>query len=283
MDIINNQELDVLNYHSKCEGKWTHVVRTTNTPSVLDYILSCKEVTSSVQHMIIDELCLHCPFSVKKSKGKISQKFSDHNAMILRFQLLHHKKEVEKLPKAWKITEGGIQKLVTLSDHMADTYDEEKCENTFQERYNSFEASMYELMDKCFHQRKIKKNKQVIPSELCNVYKKISDFRKKGKAQRIATRKYMEEIRKNQVEKAALAHKTKIQRIVENLTVSNTFSPDGFWKLCKKAKKEQSISTSVETEDGVEIYGDDMIRNAYMNEFKHRLRKRDISYDLKRV
>ena len=278
LNVVNNQELDVLNYHNKCEGKWTHVVRTTNSPSVLDYMLSCKQITNTVQQVIIDEQCLVCPFSVKKSKGRQTQQFSDHNAMILRLEMPHEKKVADKLPKSWKITDEGLQKLVHLTNQ------EFKCKsdgNTFQERYDNIEKGLVELMDECFQTRKRKNNEQAVPAEYYKIYKKITEFSRKGKAERLVARKYIEEINKVKIEKVAAAHKRKIQTVVENLTVGNTFSPNGFWNLCKKARKNASTGTSVETEDGSELFGDEMIRNAYMEEFKYRLRKREISDDLK--
>ena len=93
LEIINNQELDVLNFHEKCEGKWTHVVRTSGSASVLDYIMTDKQVTETVEQIIIDENCVLCPFSVRKRKNGVEPKFSDHNAMILKMKMVHEKKK----------------------------------------------------------------------------------------------------------------------------------------------------------------------------------------------
>ena len=75
-------------------------------------------------------------------------------------------------------------------------------------------------------------------------------------------KKNIENIAKLKTEKVISAYKEKIKRTVENLTVNNTFSPNNFWNLCKKARKEATI------------FGEEMIRNAYKQEFQHRLRKK---------
>ena len=55
LQLINNQQLDVLNFHEQCKGKWTHVIRTTESPSVLDYALTTREVTNTLESVTIDE------------------------------------------------------------------------------------------------------------------------------------------------------------------------------------------------------------------------------------
>ena len=120
-----------------------------------------------------------------------------------------------------------------------------------------------------------------IPSEFFESYKKITQFSRRGKVQRKAAKKYIEAMISIKTERVASAHKEKILKTVENLTVNNTFSPNNFWNLWKKARKGASMGTSVVLENDHEIFGEEMIRDAYQQEFQHRLRKREISDDLK--
>ena len=46
-------------------------------------------------------------------------------------------------------------------------------------------------------------------------------------------------------------------------------------------KNQTTTGTSIETEDGIELFGTDVISNAYLDEFVHRLRKREIIPELK--
>jgi hypothetical protein len=50
--------------------------------------------------------------------------------------------------------------------------------------------------------------------------------------------------------------------------------------MCKRSRNQNTSGTSVETEEGIELFGDELILNAYIEEFEHRLRKRDIIPEL---
>ena len=99
LELINNQDLDVMNFNNKCKGKWTHVIRTTGASSVLDYMLTDKTLTPVVKEMIIDEDCLFCPFLIRKEK---EPQFSDHNALITNMEIEHIKKEPPKTSSSCK-------------------------------------------------------------------------------------------------------------------------------------------------------------------------------------
>ena len=42
-NMTDEQDLQVMNFSSKCSGKWTHSIRTTGQSSVLDYVLTSKK------------------------------------------------------------------------------------------------------------------------------------------------------------------------------------------------------------------------------------------------
>ena len=112
-------------------------------------------------------------------------------------------------------------------------------------------------------------------------YKQITAFSKKGKAQRNVAKLYIQELRKISIEEVAITEKQKIRETLQNLTIDDKFSPNNFWQLCKKSKTQGTNGTSIEGSGGTELYGDEMIKNAYLDEFVHRLRKRDIVPELK--
>ena len=127
--LIENQQLDVLNFNKKCSGKWTHVIRTSNSSYVFDYVLTSKEVTNTVESVIIDEECLMCPFSLKKKNNVEETQFSDHNAIVVRLLMEHNKKNEVNKAKSWRITKEGLQKLIEITN---DTFDNSKGSNTQQ-------------------------------------------------------------------------------------------------------------------------------------------------------
>ena len=87
LNLINSQNLKVLNFSDKCCGKWTHVVRTSEKASLLDYALISPVFSEHISSMIVDETCLFCPFSLKKSKGQTKQQFSDHNSILIELSI----------------------------------------------------------------------------------------------------------------------------------------------------------------------------------------------------
>ena len=276
LQLIKDQELEVLNFDGRCQGKWTHVIRTTGQSSVLDYALTCKEISPVIKDMIIDEECIFCPFKVIKKMGQEEPQFSDHNAILVQLELEHEEKHSSPPSRSWRITPEGLEKFL---DHTSRDFDSELRGDTVRECYNNFEAKLNKTMSQCFKINKKKKN-QLIRKEHYTTYLKINLFARKGKAQRRVARQYIKQIIQINTEKVACIQKDKIRTTLENLTIDNKFSPDRFWKLCKRTRTKCEPGMSVETEEGCELYGDDMIRNAYMSEFMYRLRKRDISSDL---
>ena len=272
-NVISSHSLDVLNFSPKCTGKWTHVIRTTGASSVLDYALTSSELSKHIKELIIDEECVFCPFSVKKKE----QQFSDHNAFIIKM-VIEHSKKIVPPQSSWKITPEGLEKFHDhTNSHLLRGLDEN---TTTQKMYNMLERNIYESMDKCFKKRTVKK----IPplrKDFYQIYKKITTFGRKGKAQRMVAKTYIQEIHKLNAEATTAIRNEHVINTIRKLTVNDSFSPDSFWKLCKQSRKQNMMSTSIETEDGTELYGNELIQNAYRDEFKHRLRKREIIPELK--
>ena len=61
-----NARLSVLNFSDKCTGKWTHVIRTREKKSVLDYIIVNDSLKLRVQSLLIDESMVLCPYRVDR-------------------------------------------------------------------------------------------------------------------------------------------------------------------------------------------------------------------------
>jgi hypothetical protein len=72
----------------------------------------------------------------------------------------------------------------------------------------------------------------------------------------------------------------RIKTVIETLSPEDCFSPRGFWKLKKSLNTKTSDASSIIDSTGVEVFSDEAIINAYMQEFKTRLSPREISADL---
>ena len=151
LELINNQELKVLNFHDRCVGKWTHVVRTTGSSSVLDYALSNETISEAVEEILIDEECLFCPFNIKKKKGRQQLQLSDHNAIVINLSIPYESKTQKHVPKSWRITEDGLEKLNHIT---TENIGFNAKGSNIQEMYNAFERGVAEKMDECFKVRR---------------------------------------------------------------------------------------------------------------------------------
>ena len=272
--LIKNQDLEVINFHTQCTGKWTHVIRTTSAKSVLDYIITDKSFETSIESMLIDEECLLTPYSLSNQNNTNNQQFTDHNAIAVKLKIQHQSmKKVTR--KSWHITNEGLVefKKITNNENFLE-YDI----NNIQSTYDSLESKIQDIMAKCFKLRSSKKENK-ISNEFMEIYTIISKFAKKGRTQRRVAKVYIQKIMEENNKTITDIRKKKICRVIENITVNNKFSPNGFWQLCKNSRK-QEIGGSIITNEGTEIFGEDIIKNAYIDEFKYRLRKRDIDPDL---
>ena len=110
-ELVEKFEMEVVNFSEFCVGKWTHVIRTTDAKSVLDYVITSKPFYNSIKSMIIDEDCVFCPFSTqtKKGEGPI-EVFSDHNSIIIEASMVVPKRSQINKQYKWKlIDEGKVQ------------------------------------------------------------------------------------------------------------------------------------------------------------------------------
>ena len=279
LDIVSNQDLKVLNFDSKCNGKWTHVIRTTGSSSVLDYAITSSELAKHVKVVIIDEECVFCPFSLKKMKGKAITQYSDHNAVITTLEIPYTKRKIPDNHHAWKLTKEGLETFHIITS--AADFPTEVEGETSGSKYDNYEKLLFDNMDKCFRRTKGRKD-QKTTKEFLPLYQKVMRFAKRGKAQRKVARTYVQAIKDANIENVAMRNKENIRTTLQNLTIDSQFSPNCFWELCKKVRKtNKSMGTSVITMAGNEVFGEDMIRDAYKNEFLFRLREREIDPRLK--
>ena len=155
--LLNEFDLNVLNFSDKCEGKWTHEIRTTGEKSVLDYVLSPTLFEKSVVSMIIDEDCVFCPFSSKRNRAGLEDKvFSDHNTIILEAEIKIPKKDPTVPQTRWKITDDSKAELRSCTS--VENYSPPFIPDDPQQLYDVFEAEANKLLTDTSSQIKVKNN-----------------------------------------------------------------------------------------------------------------------------
>ena len=283
INIINARKLQVLNFSDKCAGKWTHVIRTSNTKSVIDYILVDEEVESDVTEVIIDEECFYTPFRRITEKGVVTAQYSDHNTIITKFKVevstQKEKTPNEEISQSWMLNEDGWKKFTELTE-------ESTCEicpvSDSNDEYNKFEKYILSVMNSCFKRRKTnRKNRWEHQSkDERRIYKILRSYMKQGKIQRKVARVYVDIIKENNLKIASEKRLDKVNSTLSRLTMNDKLSHSGFWKLRRSINLKNEVGTSVVLKNGVELFGSSVIREAYKEEFKHRLRKRTIDCHL---
>ena len=90
-----------MNFNNKCDGKWTHEIRTTGSTSVLDYVAIDGPLEKQVTGMLIDEDAIYCPFRVTTKNGVKSTTLSDHNSIILNIKIPRNSTQKEAPTPNW--------------------------------------------------------------------------------------------------------------------------------------------------------------------------------------
>ena len=92
----------VANSLNKCTGTWTRTRNSKNKfeKSVIDYVMMSKELEENLINMHIDEEKEFCPYSARKNKKGKKITHSDHNAIILNFELnMNRRRKVKETTK----------------------------------------------------------------------------------------------------------------------------------------------------------------------------------------
>ena len=283
--LIEPYRLNVLNFSPKCSGKWTHVIRTTEEKSVLDYVMVDNSLEMKVTDLIIDEPTLYCPFRTKSENKVRRTVYSDHNAMILKMKITKDNKSKTGAPelKKWKVTTKGVSLLTEEIKKSCSNKSLDK-EISSQENYDRFEKTLHSVLDKCFHKTSSSRTKrETISPQYEELSRKINHFSRKGKVQRKVAQKYRLKILKLNEEKASEKKAETFKVILNQLTEKEKFSAQGFHKLHKALTGKSPLCTSIINDKGQEVFGEEGIKEVYRSEFYQRLKSRDIDHDLRRL
>ena len=271
-EVLEESDLKVINMSKKCIGKWTHVIRTTEESSRLDYVIADNMTERQITKMIIDESTLLCPFYMK-TKEKV---LSDHNSIIITLRVQAKKKQkggIDLDNIKWIVRPEGVEKLSEKCDEILKG---DLVDGTTQDKYNQFEAKIKKVLSECFKQttskKQSKRKKEQESKKYKSIVQTINVFAKKGKAQRKVARIYQEKLKEIQMKDVTRRKAERIKEVVNQMTIDGNFNVHKFWKIRKSNKKKQQDCTSV-IKDGREVYDDDQIMTAFRDEFQKRLQK----------
>ena len=278
-ELVKEQELDIINFSAQCEGKWTHVIRTTEAKSCLDYVITSKSFSKSVKSMLIDEDCVICPFSVKKKKGKCEEKvFSDHNSIILEAVIDMPKRVQQENRYIWKLPDDSKVQLLQLTS--TENFTPPPRSRSPQTQYDNFEKEVNKLLKAVALCIKIKDKPNhpgKCPKRFLEIFKMLAKFGARGKIQRRVAAQYKNIIINLNGKEVRRERARRLKDTISSLTISGRFSRQQFWKVRKSVYRKFESCSSVQDRNGKEVFEDHLIRKAYQEEFMSRLSHRQIS------
>ena len=262
------------------EGHFTRIRLKNNIleKSLLDYMITTKPVFDSISSFNSDEEKVETPFRTIKQRKGIKTIYSDHCTVSATLNIPHETTK-ETPAKRWIINQQGLEKFRELTDPPFFQVEESEGVDVIYAKYTN---KLKETMGKCFKEKEIKNNCELIlENKIQKVVKQLKKYGKEGKAQRTTSNSYIERIKEIQAEKVHKENIEKLQEAYQNLSENGKFSSNLFWKMCKSINRKQTDNkSSIIINENTEIFGDIAIINAYKEEFCFRLRNRKIKEGL---
>ncbi len=280
-EVVSKYGLEVLNFNTKCVGKWTRVQYKKNPEviekSVIDYVMVCKSLLPYLSEMIIDEEKTIGPFWVRRNKKKgDTRKHSDHNSILFKASIPwspnSEHPNTSGVQGGHRLTEEGLVTFKKLTEHMDIIPGID---------FNTFKGRVTDIMDIAFPKksplkpgRKANIDNMITNKHLIPIVRIVIPFLKRGKAEKAAAKKYISFLQDLQMK---ITQKLKSARVIKTLSEINNdngqFSIEGFWKLKNSLSLPDRSRSSVISREGVELFGGPAILEEYMNEFSGRLSK----------
>ena len=277
-NIVEEYDLSVVNFTDKCTGKWTHVIRTTEEKSVLDYVIVPKFLLNAITEMIIDEDCLICPFTTHKN-GQVN--YSDHNAITAITAEINIQQAVKKAPEyRWKFEENSLKEIEKMTE--VENFPRKPLSGDVQHDYDALMREINHVMSlTCKKQKRKTTSCHKVKGNYFHYYSWLSKYGAKGKGQRQVAKQYKKMIIEMSRDEEGKQRASRLSSTIESLTINGEFSPNEFWKVKKSVIKSTDQASSIMDPGGTELFGEGPIKEAYRGEFKARLEHRKIDPLLK--
>ena len=288
IEMIKRQNMTIANAMDLCNGVVTRE-RLANgkvEQSVIDYIVVCEAMKEYLEEMIIDDQRIHV-LTKYLAKGKT---VSDHNILMGTFNLKFNRKlskpRIEIFNFKDKENQESFLEETCATNNLSASFIKGR---SFLHNSNKFLANLKNTFHTCF-------KKTRITSGVCNNYGEKSlqgllKLRMKlsmdAKNCKDNTEKQLIEERLENVEKLLkdnFAAKTAevIKEHFDTMKLSEgKFSQNGLWKLKQKfLPRPLDPPMAKMDENGLLITSPNLIKELYLQTYKHRLRSRQIKDDL---
>ena len=275
--VVERQQLAVANGNIKCKGTITRK-RTTKKrveQSVIDIVLLSKDMEETLVEMEIDEDRKFVLTKVAKTKNGVKVHHSDHNTILVEFNIMLEKHKHEKLEIYALKNKESQEKFKTYTSNtnmLSSIFNSDKDIDTLTNRF-------LKKLDGCIAKsfRKIKVNQVTKDGE--DKYDKLRYLRTKS------DNKNKEEINvvlneiADEEEKRFNIVKDEVGKLKPN---DNGMNAKSLWKLKKKlCPKVKDPPTAMLDDKGNLLTSETAIQNRALDVFSKRLKNNDIEDDLK--
>ena len=289
MDLADRQGLKILNCLPKCQGTITRQRITVDRveQSVIDYVITCVEMSSFLEKMMIDDNRNYVLTKFSKQKGIQKRIESDHNPIVVNFNLNYNVKKPELRKEIFNFKcKEGQKKFFTITSFSNKFI---SCFNpnlTSEQNTNKYFKTLDDVLHQCFDKIRIRsKGPQKNPKK-SEIQIKMEE-RTELKACLIGVKcKLLATILKQKIQDVEdfltdqISDKTakKISDQLGGLTLGDGgFSQTGFWKIKSKiCPKNSDPPLAKRDEKGNLVSSPNNLKQLYLDTYKHRLRHRSI-------
>ena len=259
LKMIRNNKLTILNESEKCSGLWTR--SEGNSRSVLDYVITQKEDKQSLLEMTIDEAKEFAP--TRDDDDGIT---SDHNTIVAKFNWLVDE-ERTKIKSKKIITKKGFSKIQKEMQEKTPSKIWNK-EGPFEKLYEEWKEAINLIVERNSTVPK-KTNKRKATKALIkakrNLKREASVATPEARYDIIGRIKIINEAIKIEDRKQ---HKSKINKVVNNLKSKNGLNIPNMWEIVKKIKrKKEEPRTAVKSKDGAILEEPEQVKARYLEHF----------------
>ena len=292
LEIVERQNLVILNKLPICQGQITRhrITKYKEEKAILDYTLTCNELSNFVETMMIDDGRLFTLTKYVSTRGFKSECKSDHNPLFSSFNLEYETKAKQSNRREiFNLKDEDCQKAfneeTNLTTKFTDVFEKEE---PFEKKALKFQRCLKQSIQKCF--RKVRIRTVVKESEVCSLMKmktKLQIFMQNSLCDKSLKRaqKKIYDLEEKITDLSSARNVKIVQDYVQNLQCCGKFSQNGMWKIRKKLHPSKQVDPPMAKKDakGNVITAPHLLKKLYLDTYKDRLRHRDMKQEFEQV
>ena len=289
MFLRRNPHLTCVNSLQLCEGLITRIRKTKNGTelSVLDVFVVCDKMLPFIKKIIIDEARTHVLTNFNPIKKGVRAIETDHNTEILELELSYQKKKPER-KEVFNFKNQECQnaffEITSETTTLSGCFENENL--TFEEQALKWDKTLNGIFHQSFRKIRVTENK---PKH--NEVTVLLEKRKELKQAMVNCDDDKKEELEKQLEDldvtlASLCEEENRRKVFENFDVlaeaQGALNTNGMWNLKKKVfpKNVSAAPTAKKSFNGQLVTNPELLKQLYLDIYKHRLQHRPIRADL---